>query len=69
MKIKVKRYREIEQIALAEALGKIILEEEVSDVKLATLENALRTLGLQPSQYSGILGYIKGLLDKKGVIR
>ena len=46
MKIKVKRYKQIEQLALSEALVKIIKETNVSDTQVAALQSAVDALNL-----------------------
>jgi len=48
MKIKVKRYKEIEQLALSEALVKIIKEVDMNSTEVAALQNALKALNLSP---------------------
>lgn len=48
MKIKVKRYKQIEQLALSEALVKIIKEINVSDTQVAALQSAINALNLKP---------------------
>lgn len=48
MKIKVKRYKQIEQLALSEALVKIIKEINVSDTQVAALQSAINALNLEP---------------------
>lgn len=67
MKIKVKRYKEIEKIALSEALVKVLNEIAPGDPKLSALETALKALQLKPNEYSKILGYVEGVLSNKGV--
>lgn len=69
MKIKVKRYKEIEQIALSEALVKIITEAEMNNTEIATLQNALKALNLSPAAMQKImatLGQDLGLVPKTG---
>lgn len=48
MKIKVKRYKEIEQLALSEALVKIIQEVEMNPAEVTAVENAIKALNLSP---------------------
>ena len=75
MKIKVKRYKEIEQIALAESLVGI-LEEIVptgtslnlaNNPKIKTLQDSIRGLGFNANEQKAIEEYIKGLLINKGL--
>lgn len=66
MKIKVKRYKQIEQLALSEALAKIIKEVNVSDAQISTLQNALKGLNLSPEaaqQINTIIAAELGLLS------
>ena len=65
MKIKVKRYKQIEQLALSEALVKIIKEVSISDAQVATLQNALKGLNLSSEaaqQINTIIAAELGLL-------
>jgi hypothetical protein len=65
MKIKVKRYKQIEQLALSEALVKIIKEVNISDAQVATLQNALKGLNLSSEatqQINTIIAAELGLL-------
>lgn len=65
MKIKVKRYKQIEQLALSEALVKIIKEVNISDAQVATLQNALKGLNLSSEaaqQINAIIAAELGLL-------
>jgi hypothetical protein len=75
MKIKIKRYKEIEQIALAESLVGI-LEEIVptgtslnlaNNPKIKTLQDSIRGLGFNANEQKAIEEYIKGLLINKGL--
>ena len=75
MKIKIKRYKEIEQIALAESLVGI-LEEIVptgtslnlaNNPKIKTLQDSIRGLGFNANEQKAIEEYIKGLLVNKGL--
>lgn len=66
MKIKVKRYKQIEQLALSEALVKIIKEVSISDAQVATLQNALKGLNLSSEaaqQINAIIAAELGLLS------
>ena len=57
MKIKIKRYKEIEQIALAEAVANIIQEQEImpNDPKLTQLARTLKSVGLQPGEINKVM--------------
>lgn len=69
MKIKVQRYKEIEQLALSEALVKIIQEVDMNSAEVATLQNAIKALNLSPTavqQINMILAKELGLLPKTG---
>lgn len=62
MKIKVKRYKQIEQIALSEALIKIIKEVAISDTQVDTLQNAIKALNLEPEAVQQINAIIAAQL-------
>ena len=62
MKIKVKRYKQIEQLALSEALVKIIKEINVSDTQVAALQSALNALNLEPAAVQQINAFIAAQL-------
>lgn len=55
MKIKVKRYKEIEQLALSEALVKIIQEVDMNTAEVTALQNALKALNLSPEAMNKIV--------------
>jgi hypothetical protein len=70
MKIKVKRYKEIEQLALSEALVKIIKEVDMNSTEVAALQNALKALNLTPQatqQINMIIARELGLVPKAGI--
>ena len=70
MKIKIKRYKEIEQIALAEALVKIIEEASLDNTKVQTLQNALKALNLKPEavqQINAIIASQLGLTQNRPI--
>ena len=62
MKIKVKRYKQIEQLALSEALVKIIKEINVSDTQVAALQSAINALNLEPEAVQQINAIIAAQL-------
>lgn len=62
MKIKVRRYKQIEQLALSEALVKIIKEINVSDTQVAALQSALNALNLAPAAVQQINAFIAAQL-------
>ena len=62
MKIKVRRYKQIEQLALSEALVKIIKEINVSDTQVAALQSALNALNLEPAAVQQINAIIAAQL-------
>jgi len=67
MKIKVKRYKEIEQLALSEALVKIIKEVDMNSTEVAALQNALKALNLSPQamqQINMVIATELGLVPK-----
>ena len=57
MKIKVKRYKEIERLAITEALQKI-LGEEMDSNRIATAVLAIKASGLHPYSITEILSTI-----------
>lgn len=59
MKIKVKRYKEIEQIALSEALVKIITEAEMNTNEVVVLQKALNDLKLSPAAIQNIMAILR----------
>ena len=66
MKIKVRRYKQIEQLALSEALVKIIKEINVSDTQVAALQSAINALNLEPEavrQINAIIAAQLGLVS------
>lgn len=69
MKIKVKRYKEIEQLALSEALVKIIQEVDMNTAEVTAVQNAIKALNLSPQavqQINMILARELGLAPKTG---
>jgi len=71
MKIKVKRYKEIEQLALSEALVKIIQEVDMNTAEVTALQNAIKALNLSPQavqQINMILASELGLIQRPGAV-
>jgi hypothetical protein len=71
MKIKVKRYKEIEQLALSEALVKIIQEVDMNTAEVTALQNAIKALNLSPQavqQINMILASELGLIQRSGAV-
>lgn len=71
MKIKVKRYKEIEQLALSEALVKIIQEVDMNTAEVTALQNAIKALNLTPQavqQINMIIASELGLIQRPGAV-
>lgn len=71
MKIKVKRYKEIEQLALSEALVKIIQEVDMNTAEVTALQNAIKALNLSPQavqQINSITALELGLIQRSGAV-
>ncbi len=71
MKIKVKRYKEIEQLALSEALVKIIQEVDMNTAEVTALQNAIKALNLSPQavqQINSIIALELGLIQRSGAV-